>query len=106
MQYVIAEASGSQFWLEESYRYKFDRIQATVGNQLIFKKILLYKDNEDVFFGQPLLSDVNVYGTVVSHFKQRKVIVYKMRSKKKTRKKQGFRPLKTMVQINKIERFS
>ena len=105
MQYVIAEASGGQFWLEESYRYKFDQIPAAVGNQLVFKKILLYKDNEDIFFGQPLLSNINVYGTVVSHFKQRKVIVYKMRSKKKTRKKQGFRASKTMVHVNRIERF-
>ena len=103
MQYVIAEASGSQFWLEEAFRYKFDRIQATIGDQLVFKKILLYKKDSEVFFGQPLLSNVNVYGHILSHFKESKVIVYKMRSKKKTRKKQGHRSLKTMVQINKIE---
>jgi large subunit ribosomal protein L21 len=44
-----------------------------------------------------------VTGTVVSHLRGRKVIIYKMKPKKKTRKKQGHRQELTRLMIDTIQ---
>ena len=55
--------------------------------------------------GEQLLSptEAKVEATVLGHIKSKKITVYKMRPKKKTRKKQGYRSNLTRVMINSIQ---
>ena len=51
---------------------------------------------------QPIVAGATVQGTVLRHFRDRKIIVYKMQPKKKTRKKQGHRQELTRLMIDSI----
>ena len=52
--------------------------------------------------GKPYLDSVKIKGKILEHLRGRKTIVYKMRPKKKTRKKQGHRQELTRVLIEDI----
>jgi large subunit ribosomal protein L21 len=63
---------------------------------------LLVQHNDEVTIGQPFIEGATVEGTVLRHFRGRKIIVYKMKPKKKTRKKRGHRQEITRLMINSI----
>ncbi len=97
MVYAIIEASGSQFHVEPGRFYDLNRLRvdedtvAAEGDTYSFDKVLLVADGDEVIIGQPYIEGAVVSGTIDRHRRGRKVIVYKMRPKKKTRKKRGHR---------------
>ena len=56
----------------------------------------------ELLVGKPYLDQAKIKGKVLEHLRGRKTIVYKMRPKKKTRKKQGHRQELTRVLIEDI----
>jgi len=102
MKYAIIEISGRQFWIETGKYYNFTRIPIELGKKILFNRILLVNNSGNVLIGQPYLKNVEVKGQILEHLKGQKTIVYKMRSKKKTRKKQGHRQFLTRVLIEDI----
>ena len=102
MKYAIVEISGRQFWIETGKYYDFNRIQTDLGKQITFNRILLVNNEGNISVGQPYLESVKIKGKILEHFRDKKLIVYKMRPKKKTRKKQGHRQELTRVLIEDI----
>jgi large subunit ribosomal protein L21 len=102
MKYAIVEISGRQFWIEEGKYYDFNRIPTDLGKQITLNRVLLVNDGENVLIGQPYLESVKIKGKILEHFRGKKTIIYKMRPKKKTRKKQGHRQELTRVFIEDI----
>ena len=102
MKYAIVEISGRQFWIEAGKYYDFNRIPTELGKQITLNRILLFNDDGNVLIGQPYLDSVKIKGKILEHFRGKKTIVYKMRPKKKTRKKQGHRQELTRVFIEDI----
>lgn len=102
MKYAIVEVSGRQFWIETGKYYDLNRIPTDIGKNVILNRVLLLNNNGELLIGKPYLDKVKVQGKVLNHFRGQKTIVYKMRSKKKTRKKQGHRQQLTRILIEKI----
>ena len=102
MKYAIVEISGRQFWIEAGKYYDFNRIPTELGKQITLNRILLLNDDGKISIGQPYLDSVKIKGKILEHFRGKKTIVYKMRPKKKTRKKQGHRQELTRVLIEDI----
>jgi large subunit ribosomal protein L21 len=102
MKYAIVEISGRQFWIETGKYYDFNRIPTELGKQITFNRVLLINNEENLLIGKPHLESVQIKGKILEHFRGKKTIVYKMRPKKKTRKKQGHRQDLTRVLIEEI----
>lgn len=102
MKYAIVEISGRQFWIETGKYYYFNRIPAELGKQITLNRILLFNNKGDLSIGKPYLENVQIKGKILEHLRGKKTIVYKMRPKKKTRKKQGHRQELTRVLIQDI----
>ena len=102
MKYAIVEISGRQFWIETGKYYDFNRIPTELGKQVILNRVLLLNDEGTVLVGKPYLETVKIKGKILEHLRGKKIIVYKMRPKKKTRKKQGHRQDLTRVFIEDI----
>ena len=60
------------------------------------------KDSKGTTLGQPFVKDATVALRVIAHRRGPKVIVYKMRPKKKTRRKNGHRQELTRVMVESI----
>ena len=100
--YAIVEASGKQFWLESNRYYDLDRCHAEVNDVLTIDKVLLMNDGKDLKIGKPYIKDAKVEIKVLEHRRGPKIIVYKMRPKKKTRRKNGHRQELTRVLVQSI----
>ena len=100
--YAIAETSGQQFWFEVNRYYDIDRLNAKEKDKITLEKVLLLKDKNSVNIGQPYVKDAKIELEVVSHKRDKKILVYKMRPKKKTRRKMGHRQELTRVMVKSI----
>ena len=100
--YAIAETSGQQFWFEVDRYYDIDKLNAKEKDKITIDKILLIKDKDNVSIGKPYIKNAKIELEVVSHKRDKKIIVYKMRPKKKTRKKMGHRQELTRVVVKSI----
>ncbi|MBW4484400.1 MAG: 50S ribosomal protein L21 [Tildeniella torsiva UHER 1998/13D] len=103
MTYAIVETSGKQLRVEPGRFYDVDRLALEVDDQVTLERVLFVNNDGESLVGQPVVEGATVVGSVVSHLRGRKIIVYKMQPKKKTRKKQGHRQELTRVMINSIE---
>ncbi|MEB3320844.1 MAG: 50S ribosomal protein L21 [Cyanobium sp.] len=101
--YAIVEASGQQFWLQPNRYYDLDRIAADVDSTVTLENVLLVNDGKAANLGQPYVKDATVELKVLAHRRGPKVIVYKMRPKKKTRRKNGHRQELTRVMVQSIK---
>lgn len=102
MKYAIVEISGRQFWIEAGKYYDMNRIPTDIGKEITLNRVLLVNNNGELLVGKPYLDKVKVQGKILEHLRGQKTIVYKMRPKKKTRKKQGHRQELTRVLIENI----
>ena len=100
--YAIAETSGQQFWFEVDRYYDIDRLNAKEKDKITLEKVLLLKDKSSITIGQPYIKDAKIELEVVSHKRDKKILVYKMRPKKKTRRKMGHRQELTRVMVKSI----
>jgi large subunit ribosomal protein L21 len=100
--YAIVEASGQQFWLQPNRYLDLDRLAAEVDSTVTLESVLLIKDGSGATLGQPYVSGAKVELKVLAHRRGPKLLVYKMRPKKKTRRKNGHRQELTRVRVESI----
>ena len=101
--YAIAETSGQQFWFEENKYYDIDRLNAKEKDKITLEKVLLLKDKDSITIGKPYIKNAKIELEVISHKRDKKILVYKMRPKKKTRRKMGHRQELTRVMVKSIK---
>ncbi|MBD2181906.1 50S ribosomal protein L21 [Aerosakkonema funiforme] len=102
MAYAIIETGGKQLRVEPGRFYDIELLHVEPDSKVSINKVFLVHNNGEVTIGQPLVEGATVEGTVVRHFRGRKVLVYKMKPKKKTRKKRGHRQEITRLMIDSI----
>ncbi len=100
--YAIIETGGKQLRVEPGRFYDINRLPGDPETTVSIDRVLLVQDDGDVQVGQPFVEGAVVEGTIMRHLRGRKIIVYKMRPKKKTRKKQGHRQELTRLMIDTI----
>jgi len=100
--FAIAETSGRQYLFKVNKYYDLDRVNAKEKEKITLNNILLIKDNKKISIGKPYIKNAKVELEVMSHLRDKKIIVYKMRPKKKTRRKMGHRQELTRVMVKSI----
>ena len=78
------------------------RLNAKEKDKITLDKVLVLKDKESITIGKPYVKDARIELEVVSHKRGKKILVYKMRPKKKTRRKMGHRQELTRVMVKSI----
>jgi large subunit ribosomal protein L21 len=68
-----------------------------------FGEVLALSDGGEVTFGIPLIKGAKVTAQVLSHYKDKKLMVYKYKAKNRYRRKRGHRQTYTRLQIRDIE---
>jgi large subunit ribosomal protein L21 len=103
MTYAIVETGGKQIRVEPGRFYDIELLHVDPESGYTIDKVLLVNNEDEVTVGRPFIEGATVEGTVMRHRRGRKVIVYKMQPKKKTRKKRGHRQEITQLMINSIK---
>lgn len=102
MSYAIIETGGKQLRVEPGRFYDIELLPVEPESSYTIDRVFLIHHGDQITVGQPLVEGATVEGTVLKHWRAPKVIVYKMKPKKKTRKKRGHRQEITRLLINSI----
>ena len=92
MQYTVAE--GDVLYIE--------KLEAKAEATVTFEQVLAVLDGENSKIGAPVVEGAAVEAKVVKNGKGKKITVFKYKSKKGEKKKQGHRQPYTKVEITKI----
>lgn len=101
--YAVVEAGGRQIELTAGRFVEIDMIAAESNQEFVFDKVLMIVNGNDSVTGTPFVEGAKVTGHVIDHVRDKKLVVYKYRPKKGTRKRTGHRQHHTRVYISKIE---
>ena len=99
--YAIIENGNKQYKVAEGDVVRVEKLKANEGETVSFNTLMI-SDANCIKTGAEAAA-VKVTATVVKQDKDKKIIVFKYKSKKNERKKQGHRQPYTAVKIEKIE---
>ena len=103
MDYAIIKTGGKQYRVKQGDVLDVELLALDVGSIAEFDEVLAVSENGQVNFGSPTLSGAKVTAEVQSHYKDRKVIVFKYTSKTRYRRKLGHRQNYTRLLIQGIQ---
>ena len=99
--YAIIETGGKQYKVEQGDVVFVEKLGVEEGETVTFDKVLVV-GGDDVKVGTPYVDGASVEASVGKNGKDKKIIVYKYKSKKGYHKKQGHRQPYTKVEIKAI----
>ena len=100
--YAVIERGGKQYRVAEGDIIRTDLIETEVGADVTFDRVVLAGSGADVKIGTPVLSGASVVGTVLRQAKDKKILVFRYKPKKRVRKLIGHRQRFAEVKITKI----
>lgn len=103
MENAVLITGGKQYRVKPGDTIVVERLDAEAGEARVFEQILLLEQDSGIRAGTPYLKDVSVRATVVEHFRADKVLIFKMRRRKKSRRTQGHRQYLSRVRIDGID---
>jgi len=97
---AIFTTGGKQYYVSEGDVIYVEKLNAEAGETVKFDEVLFV----DGVAGNPVVNGASVECKVEKHGKNKKIIVFKYRPKKKYRKKQGHRQPYTKLVVTKINK--
>ncbi len=99
--YAIIKNGGKQYKVQEGDYLDLDKLDASPKDKITVEEVLAV-NNGELTIGTPFVKGAKVELEVVSHGKDKKVIIYKKRRRKDSKLKKGFRREHTRVKVTKI----
>ncbi len=99
--YAIIAAGGRQYRVSQGDVIYIDKVNQEADSTISFD-VLMIGGEGDVKVGNPLIDGAKVEGKVLAQVKGEKIIVYKYKSKKDSKRKIGHRQPYTKVEITAI----
>jgi large subunit ribosomal protein L21 len=100
--YVIVDIAGQQYKVEKDQKIFVNRLEGEAGNKVDFDQVLLVDDDGKVQVGMPVVKNMIVSASIVSHLKGDTVKVFKKKRRKGYQKLNGHRQSLTELLIESI----
>lgn len=100
--FAVFISGGKQHRVVEGEVIELERLAASPGEDLVFDKVLLVAEGNEVNVGQPYLEGGRVEAKVLAHLRGKKIRVIKFKRRKNYLRRQGHRQWHTQVQITGI----
>lgn len=101
--YAVIETGGKQYKVQEGDTVFIEKLAAEEGSSVTFDKVVALSKDDAFTAGAPYVSGAKVTAKVEKNGKNKKIMVFKYKSKKNYRNRQGHRQPYTKVTIEKIE---
>ena len=103
MDYAVFKTGGKQYRVQPGDTLDVELLPNDVDSIAEFGEVLALSDGGVVTIGAPLVEGAKVTAQVVSHYKDRKLMVFKYKAKNRYRRKRGHRQTYTRLRIRDIE---
>ena len=100
--YALVEYKGKQYKAEKDALIRVDKIDAEKGTEIEIDTVLLVSIEGSVSVGAPYVKGAKVKAIVEDSFRDKKVIVYKYKSKKDYHRTIGHRQQYTTIRVQEI----
>jgi len=101
--YAVIATGGKQYRVAEGDVLFVEKLAGEIDEQVVFSDVLTVVEDGSVKLGTPYLAGAKVTAKVMKQGKDKKILVYKYKSKANYRRRQGHRQPYTKVSIEKIE---
>jgi large subunit ribosomal protein L21 len=99
--FAVIKTGGKQYRVAAEDKIKIDGIDRKPGEIVEFGEVLML-GGDNVQVGAPTVSGAMVAGEVLEHTRGEKVIAFKKRRRKNSRRKRGYRHDFTLIRITEI----
>jgi large subunit ribosomal protein L21 len=103
MDYAIFKTGGKQYRVSPGDVLDVEKLPLDVGSVAEFDQVLAVSDQGQLDVGAPTLAGAKVLAQVQSHYKDRKILVFKYKAKTRYRRKRGHRQNYTRLLIQDIQ---
>ena len=98
MAYAVIRTGGKQYRVAEGETVQVELLKGEPATKIKFDQVLMVSGDK-AKFGAPLVAGAAVEGEIVRQLRGPKLIVFKFRKRKRSRKKAGHRQNYTAVKI-------
>ena len=103
MDYAVFKTGGKQYRVKPGDTLDVEKLSVAVDSIAEFGEVLAISDNGEVTFGSPTIEGARVLARVDSHYKDKKLMVFKYKAKTRYRRKKGHRQTYTRLVIQDIQ---
>ena len=90
--YAIVETGSKQYWVEPKQVIEVELLGAAEGQkEVVLDQVLLVQDGSQLKVGTPVISGAKVICENLGEFRGPKLVHYRMRRRKSSRRKRGHR---------------
>jgi large subunit ribosomal protein L21 len=100
--YAVVSSGGKQYRVEPGSTLLMERLASQPGGSILFDRVLLIGDGDEVTVGTPVVAGASVSGTVLGEELGPKLVIFKFKQKVKYRRRTGHRQHLLRVRIDKI----
>ena len=100
--FAVIESGGKQHRVGEGEILKLEKLGVAPGESVVFDKVLMVADGDNVNVGKPYVSGGTVTAEVLSEGRHKKIRIIKFKRRKDYLKRQGHRQWFTEVKITGI----
>ena len=101
--FAVIETGGKQYKVVEQDIIFVEKLEVAEGDEIVFDNVKALSNEGGFKVGAPTVAGAKVTAKVLKNGKNKKIYVFKYKSKKNEKKKIGHRQPFTKVQIVKIE---
>ena len=96
---AVVVSGGKQYRVSAGDQVLVGRVKAEVGTELVFDRVLLHIDGDEVKVGTPAIEGLTVTAKVLQHSRGPRIEVLRYKSKKRVRVHKGARADYTTIAI-------
>ena len=100
--YAVIKTGGKQYRVAANDVLDIERLAGDAGSKIEFTDVLMVGQGESVTVGKPMIAGARVIAELVEQTRGPKVIAFKKRRRKNSRRKKGHRQDLTTVRITEI----
>ncbi len=100
--YAVIKTGGKQYRVAENDVLEVEKLDGEAGTTIEFTEVLMVGEGEDVKVGKPMIAGAKVTAELVGQTRGPKLIAFKKRRRKNSRRKKGHRQDLTKVRITGI----
>ncbi len=101
--FAVIKTGGKQYRVAANEQITVMRLSGETGEKVTFGDVLMVGADENVKVGAPLVDGASVVGEIVEQARGPKVIAFKKRRRKNSKRKRGHRQDLTIVRITEIQ---
>jgi large subunit ribosomal protein L21 len=100
--FAVIKTGGKQFRVAAEDRIEVMTLSGEPGDQVALGEVMMIVDGETTTIGAPFVAGASVSAEIVEHTRGPKVIAFKKRRRKNSKRKRGHRQDLTVVRITGI----